>query len=147
MKKHYIFIAMIIIGFIFPSCKKSNQTPARLLVGTWSLVSDSTYYSGTPLIKGGSSTYVGTANDHYTFTSTQLYVSGDTNSKFDTASYSTAHDSIKFSNYKNPEITGEVYNSSYAGYAIAKLDSHNFTLTQYYTTPAGIYSQDIVLKR
>ena len=138
-----ISLAVLIISAII-SCRKNI---AVTIVGKWSLVNDSTFLAGTPILQGGSLNYIGIATDYYDFNSNgDLYIKKGNAS--DTAKYSvTSNNQVKFVYYS---LNGTTFgsNGAIAGpYTITTHTEHNLTLTLSGITPEGEEFELINLKK
>jgi hypothetical protein len=141
-----LFALFIVSGFI--SCKKIPLSPTPTIVGNWSVVKDSANSSGWGLNTSGatSAVYIGTASDHFNFTSAgKLYVhEGDVIS--DTASYTVKADTVKLK-YSYFETYGTQLTGVSDTYTISNLSTNSLTLKMLLITPEAVYNEVITLKK
>ena len=138
--KNYLYVIASIIALSLVSCLKNKGDNPQTIVGAWSLVSDSTDSRSVGSGNGSSgSKYIGTANDHFIFTTNALYIKEG--SIKDTDNYTVTKDTLKLS-YNYSGTTLQAGND-----IIAMPDANNMELSHTYITPGGIFDEYIILKR
>jgi hypothetical protein len=138
--KNHLYVLASVIALSLVSCLKNKGNNPQAIDGTWSLVSDSTdsHNVGSSNVSSGSK-YIGTANDHFIFTTNMLYI--NEGSIKDTDDYTIAKDTLKLTyNYSGTIL--QVGND-----IIAMPDANNMELSHTYLTPGGVFDEYIILKR
>ena len=152
--KNLIPVSLIlIIALALFSCHKDHDAGPALLVGNWTIVSDSTYNSGIgPNGQPTGKMYIGTAADYYHFTANgKLYVHEGT-FLIDTADYTIANDT--HTNYKMVNLKfsylytyGATITGANGAFDITTVTNHSLVLYSRGLTPGGIFYEAITLRK
>jgi len=145
-------LALIIALALYSCGKGSDNTPVNI-IGNWSIVSDSTYNTGIgPYGPPSTSKFIGTAADHYDFTSGGNLTIHEGDIMTGTATYTITNDTItklKRLNIKFSALDegGSTISDASKSFDIKSLDSHNMVLYSSLLSPGGAFYETVVLKK
>jgi len=144
MKTLFIIFAVSIV-LMTAACGKSVNPPGTSLIGTWNVVSDSTYSSGIgPNGTPSSSKYIGVTGDHYIFTSNTLAIR-EADLRNAHATYTISKDTLKLI-YTSLTDHGVAITGARGSYVFAQ-SGNDLKLSSFVITPGGIFSEIIMLNR
>jgi len=147
--KRLIFISSILFAAIL-SCRKDNlatkSTTSKSILGTWSLVSDSSSMTNIGSAGGWGQKYLGSSSDQFKFTSDgMMYVKEG--STIDTGVYTLRNDTLQVS-YSYRLQGGLLIGGSAEWFKITSVNTHSAVLTNGGIVPGGHLALRIVtLKR
>jgi hypothetical protein len=144
MKTICIAALFILLLWGMMSCKKDSNGSGSGIVGDWSIINDTSYLEGSPLLQGSATNYIGKPTDYFKFTSTgNLYIS---ESGFDTATYMLVHVDSLLIDYS--DVDGTYFpNGGHNNFVITTLTANNATLESSGITPEGAFYRQVNLKR
>ncbi len=147
-----VSLAVIITLALF-SCHKDHDAGPTSLVGNWAVVTDSTYNtgigtSGPPSIKK----YIGTAADHFDFTSNGKLYAREGTFLVDTADYTITTDNLTNEQKINLQYSyiysyGSTSKSGSSSFDIRTLTDHSLVLTNNVITPGGAFYETLTLQK
>jgi hypothetical protein len=155
MKNIVPSIFVLVIALALFSCGKgsTNDNGPSSIVGNWSIVSDSSYTTGIGAYGSPSgSKYIGTAADHYDFTSDGKLTIHEGNIMTGTASYTVGPDTItklKRVNIKFSNLTydGSMLTNASKSFDISSLTSNSMVLSSSLLSPGGAFYETVILKK
>lgn len=144
MKTLFIICAVSIV-LMTAACGKSVSPPGTSVIGTWNIVSDSTYSSGIgPNGTPSSNKYIGVPGDQYVFTSNTLAIR-EADLRNAHANYTISKDTLKLI-YTSLTDHGVAITGAKGSYVIAH-SGNNLKLSSFVITPGGIFNEIIILNR
>jgi hypothetical protein len=144
MKTFFILCAVSIV-LLTAACGKSDIPLSASLIGTWKVVSDSTYNSGFgPYGTPSGSKYIGVPGDQYVFTSNTLAIR-EANIRSAHATYTLSKDTLKLI-YTSLTDHGVAITGAKGSYVIV-LSGNNLELNSWIATPGGMFKEFITLSR
>jgi hypothetical protein len=155
MKNIVPSVFVLVIALALFSCGKSstNDNGPSSIVGNWSIVSDSSYTTGIGANGPPSGNkYIGTAADHYDFTSDGGLTIHEGTIMTGTASYTVGPDTItklKRVNIKFSNVTyeGSLLTNASKFFDISSLTSNSMVLSSSLLSPGGAFYETVVLKK
>jgi hypothetical protein len=156
MKNVVPSIFVLVIALALFSCGKgsTNDNGPTSIVGNWSIVSDSSYTTGIGAYGPPSGNkYIGTAADHYDFTSDGGLTIHEGTIMTGTASYTVGPDTItklKKVNIKFSNLTydgGTTLTNASKSFDISSLTNNSMVLTSSLLSPGGAFYETVVLKK